>query len=53
MLGIQKILFASDLGNNSLRAMEHAKLFVSRFESELHVARHSKCAVLIVPSRES
>ena len=36
MLGIQKILFATDLGNNSLRALEHAKLFVSRFDSELH-----------------
>ncbi len=37
MLGIKKILLASDLGENSARATEYARLFSSQFNAELHV----------------
>ncbi len=37
MLEIKKILLATDLGGNSERATEYARLFVSQFNAELHV----------------
>lgn len=37
MLGIKKILLATDLGENSARATDYARLFTSQFSAELHV----------------
>jgi universal stress protein A len=37
MLEIIKILLATELGRNSERALEYAKLFTSQFHAELHV----------------
>lgn len=37
VLEIKKILLATDLGGNSERATEYARLFVGQFNAELHV----------------
>jgi len=37
MIEIKKILLATDLGQNSAKAMEYARIFVSKFGAELHV----------------
>jgi nucleotide-binding universal stress UspA family protein len=37
VLEIKKILLATELGRNSERALEYAKMFTSQFQAELHV----------------
>ena len=37
MIEIKKILLATDLGQNSAKATEYARIFVSKFGAELHV----------------
>ncbi len=50
MLSIKKILLASDLGTNSDRATEYARMFTSQFGAELHVLHVLEDMLVNTPS---
>lgn len=50
VLNIKKILLASDLGANSDRATEHARMFTSQFGAELHVLHVLEDVLVNTPS---
>lgn len=50
VLSIKKILLASDLGANSQRATEYARMFTSQFGAELHVLHVLEDVLVNTPS---